>query len=79
MVRQVLSLSDVPRPDHAADALAAAICFATHEGFAHAEGRFDHLVAQAEARDAAARRGAFGAAPSGRAAKACPTKEGARI
>ena len=79
MVRQVLSLSDVPRPDHAADALAAAICFATHKGFAHAEGRFDPLVAQAEARDAAARRGAFGAVPSGCAAKACPAKEGARI
>ncbi len=34
MVRQLLSLEDVPQPDHAADALAAAICFTTHEGFA---------------------------------------------
>lgn len=34
MVRQLLALDDVPRPDHAADALAAAICFTTHEGFA---------------------------------------------
>ena len=31
MVKQLLSLSDVPRPDHAADALAAAICYTTHE------------------------------------------------
>ncbi len=30
MVKQVLGLERVPRPDHAADALAAAICFATH-------------------------------------------------
>ncbi len=34
MVRQLLALEAVPRPDHAADALAAAICFTTHEGFA---------------------------------------------
>lgn len=33
MVRQLLGLKDVPKPDHAADALAAAICFTTHEGF----------------------------------------------
>lgn len=33
MVKQLLALSDVPRPDHAADALAAAICYTTHEGF----------------------------------------------
>ncbi|MDO4182521.1 MAG: crossover junction endodeoxyribonuclease RuvC [Coriobacteriia bacterium] len=30
MVRQLLDLPDTPKPDHAADALAAAICFATH-------------------------------------------------
>lgn len=30
MVKQVLSLDKVPSPDHAADALAAAICFSTH-------------------------------------------------
>jgi len=29
MVRQMLNLPDIPKPDHAADALAAAICFAT--------------------------------------------------
>lgn len=36
MVRQLLFLEDVPRPDHAADALAAAICYTTHSGFAQA-------------------------------------------
>lgn len=30
MVRQILHLEDLPRPDHAADALAAAICYVTH-------------------------------------------------
>ena len=38
MVRQLLALEDVPRPDHAADALAAAICYTTHEGFARRTG-----------------------------------------
>ena len=33
MVSQLLSLDSVPSPDHAADALAAAICYTTHEGF----------------------------------------------
>ena len=32
MVRQLLSLDKEPHPDHAADALAAAICFTTHDG-----------------------------------------------
>lgn len=31
MVRQLLGLSDIPKPDHAADALAAAICYTTHD------------------------------------------------
>ena len=31
MVKQLLSLDEVPRPDHAADALAAAICYTTHK------------------------------------------------
>lgn len=34
MVKQLLGLGQVPKPDHAADALAAAICFTTHEGYA---------------------------------------------
>lgn len=33
MVKQLLCLEKEPHPDHAADALAAAICFTTHEGF----------------------------------------------
>ena len=37
MVKQLLALPGVPRPDHAADALAAAICYTTHEGFAGKE------------------------------------------
>ena len=31
MVKQLLGLGAVPKPDHAADALAAAICYTTHE------------------------------------------------
>ena len=31
MVRQLLRLDDEPQPDHAADALAAAICYVTHD------------------------------------------------
>ena len=30
MVKQILGLDEVPHPDHAADALAAAICYVTH-------------------------------------------------
>lgn len=36
MVKQLLGLSSVPRPDHAADALAAAICYTTHQGYGQA-------------------------------------------
>jgi crossover junction endodeoxyribonuclease RuvC len=32
LVRVLLGLQEIPRPDHAADALAAAICRANHEG-----------------------------------------------
>jgi crossover junction endodeoxyribonuclease RuvC len=32
MVRLILGLEEIPRPDHAADALAAAICRANHSG-----------------------------------------------
>ena len=34
MVQKLLSLKEAPHPDHASDALAAAICYTTHEGFA---------------------------------------------
>ncbi len=44
MVRQLLSLDRAPQPDHAADALAAAICYTTHEGYAQAEARFNERV-----------------------------------
>lgn len=33
MVQQLLELKKAPKPDHAADALAAAICYTTHDGF----------------------------------------------
>lgn len=33
MVKQLLGLDAPPQPDHAADALAAAICYSTHDGF----------------------------------------------
>lgn len=32
MVKQILGLAEPPKPDHAADALAAAICYTTHGG-----------------------------------------------
>lgn len=31
MIKNLLALDDVPQPDHAADALAAAVCFSSHE------------------------------------------------
>ena len=34
MVQQLLGLDTMPAPDHAADALAAAICYTTHDGAA---------------------------------------------
>lgn len=49
MVKQLLNLDAVPKPDHAADALAAAICYTTHEGFGAAGtgtgGSFDDVLA----------------------------------
>ena len=39
MVKQLLSLERPPQPDHAADALAAALCYTTHEGFAGLEAK----------------------------------------
>lgn len=59
MVRQLLSLEEVPHPDHASDALAAAICYTTHDGFMRAERRFEEAVAAAEARDARAAESRF--------------------
>lgn len=39
MVQHLLGLDRIPAPDHAADALAAAICFATHEGVLTGKGQ----------------------------------------
>lgn len=50
MVKQLLKLEVEPSPDHASDALAAAICFTTHDGYARAEKRFDDMVAKAHSR-----------------------------
>ena len=33
MVKKLLNLQVEPKPDHASDALAAAICYTTHEGY----------------------------------------------
>lgn len=44
MVQRLLNLPDAPKPDHAADALAAAICYTTHDGFAHARARYEKLA-----------------------------------
>ena len=44
MVRQLLSLDQEPKPDHAADALAAAICYTTHDGFSQARHRYEKLA-----------------------------------
>ncbi len=82
MVRKLLALDHDPSPDHASDALAAAICYTTHDGPGGA-GRsgssgFDALVAKAMARDEARARDAGGIRPgsgppelirSGRAAR----------
>ena len=63
MVRKLLSLDHDPQPDHAADALAAAICYTTHDGLggagASSAGGLDAMAA-AVARDQAASRAATG-------------------
>lgn len=57
MVRKLLALDHDPKPDHASDALAAAICYTTHDGPAGSAGSgsagLDALVAKAMARDEA--------------------------
>lgn len=50
MVRQLLALEVLPNPDHAADALAAAICYTTHEGFAAAQATASVQTTQGGAR-----------------------------
>lgn len=59
MVQKLLHLPHAPKPDHASDALAAAICYTTHDGPGGAAGfsgsKFDSLVQAAIARDEAQR------------------------
>lgn len=54
MVRQLLGLADIPRPDHAADALAAAICYANHEGPARSALRLEAALGRPRPRGARA-------------------------
>ena len=49
MVKQLLGLDQLPEPDHSSDALAAAICYVTHDGCSYAQDRYEQL-AQREAR-----------------------------
>ena len=44
MVKRLLGLERLPSPDHSADALAAAICYTTHDGFSHARDRYEQLA-----------------------------------
>lgn len=46
MVQHLLGLPEAPKPDHAADALAAAICYTTHDGFAHARARYEKIATE---------------------------------
>ena len=92
MVRKLLALDHDPRPDHASDALAAAICYTTHDGVGGSESAasaaggaraatgFDALVEAALQRDqakAAAR--AERAANDGAARGLAASSEGGRI
>ena len=43
MVQKILKLDHVPNPDHSADALAAAICYTTHDGMLRNQARFNKL------------------------------------
>lgn len=52
MVQKILKLDHTPRPDHSADALAAAICYTTHDGVAQAQSRFNELCEAAARREA---------------------------
>lgn len=61
MVRKLLALSAPPEPDHAADALAAAICYTTHEGYARAEACLDAVASGGAQRGAKTRAGASSA------------------
>lgn len=51
MVKQILTLDHIPHPDHASDALAAAICYTMHEGASSQVSNFELMVSQAMERD----------------------------
>ncbi len=51
MVKQHLGLKDIPKPDHAADALAAAICYTSCIGVGHNASRLDKMIRSALERD----------------------------
>lgn len=51
MVKQILSLDSAPHPDHAADALAAAICCTVFGGAGASKSNFELLVERAVQRD----------------------------
>ncbi len=55
MVKQILSLENIPHPDHAADALAAAICCTMYSTPTSTKSNFEVLVERAIERDNAAR------------------------
>lgn len=51
MVQQMLALESIPKPDHAADALACAITYSSHGGFSSAEEKFNAMVQKALSKD----------------------------
>lgn len=64
MVKQCLGLEDIPRPDHAADALAAAICYTSCVGIGRSSSRLNDMIDSAIERDEmqrSARRAGVGA------------------
>lgn len=49
MVKHLLALDRLPQPDHAADALAAAICYTSHAGSQEAMRRYEQALARERA------------------------------
>lgn len=44
MVKQLLALDHIPNPDHAADALAAAICLTTHDAYGMSQRLYQQML-----------------------------------
>ena len=74
MVKKLLNLQVEPKPDHASDALAAAICYTTHEGYGGVGGA--DAMAKLEARGRVMAGAGTGGAASAAARKIL--EEGAR-